>query len=209
MKRKNKVLIIIIFMIVGMTALKFIQSEKIPDDWRLILVNDKHAVPKNYSPQLTQLSNGIYIDSRIYPDLQKMFDDARSDGVYPIVSEGYRTHKQQKQMMKDKITGLVNEGYSEKEAEKFAEKQVAEAGKSEHELGIALDINADTSYSSDEEVYNWLAENAFKYGFILRYPPDKTNITGIDYEPWHYRYVGTDTALEIYSRQITLEEYLS
>ncbi len=209
MKRKNKVLIMIIFIIIGMTVLKFIQSDKVPDDWRLILVNNEHSVPKNYSPQLTQLSNGIYIDSRIYPDLQKMFDDARSDSIYPVVSEGYRTRKQQKQMMKDKITGFVNEGYSEKEAEKLAEKLVAEVGKSEHELGIALDINADPLYSSDEEVYNWLAENAFKYGFILRYPPDREDITGIDYEPWHYRYVGTDTALEIYSRQITLEEYLS
>lgn len=209
MKRKNKVLIMIIFILVGMTALKFSQSGEVPDDWRLILVNNEHSVPKNYSPPLTQLSNGIYIDSRIYPDLQKMFDDARSDGVYPVVSEGYRTRKQQKQMMTDKINSFINEGYSEKEAEKLAKKQVAKVGKSEHELGLALDINADPSYSSDEEVYGWLAENAFKYGFILRYPPDRENITGIDYEPWHYRYVGTDTALEIYSRQITLEEYLS
>lgn len=208
MKRKNKVLIMIIFILVGMTALKFSQSGEVPDDWRLILVNNEHSVPKNYSPPLTQLSNGIYIDSRIYPDLQKMFDDARSDGVYPVVSEGYRTRKQQKQMMTDKINSFINEGYSEKEAEKLAEKLVAKAGKSEHELGLALDINADPSCSSDEEVYGWLAENAFKYGFILRYPPDRENITGIDYEPWHYRYVGTDTALEIYNRQITLEEYL-
>lgn len=138
-----------------------------------------------------------------------MFDDARSDGIYPVVSEGYRTYKQQKQMMTDKINSFINEGYSEKEAKKYAKDWVAEAGRSEHELGIALDINADPSYSSDDEVYNWLAVNACKYGFILRYPPNKENITGIDYEPWHYRYVGTDTALEIYSRQITLEEYLS
>ena len=183
MKRKNKVLIMIIFILVGMTALKFSQSGEVPDDWRLILVNNEHSVPKNYSPPLTQLSNGIYIDSRIYPDLQKMFDDARSDGVYPVVSEGYRTRKQQKQMMTDKINSFINEGYSEKEAEKLAEKLVAKAGKSEHELGLALDINADPSCSSDEEVYGWLAENAFKYGFILRYPPDRENITGIDYEP--------------------------
>lgn len=208
MKRK-KLLIMIIFAVIGITALKFSQYEKITDNWQLILVNSRHSVPKNYSPPLTQLSNGIYIDSRIYPDLQKMFDDARNDGVYPIVSEGYRTRRQQKQMMTDKITDLVNEGYSKKDAKELAEKQVAKAGKSEHELGLALDINADPSYSSDEEVYSWLAENAYKYGFILRYPPDSENITGIKYEPWHYRYVGTDTAPEIYRRQITLEEYLS
>ena len=76
-------------------------------------------------------------------------------------------------------------------------------------LGIALDINADTSVSTNEEVYAWLAENAYKYGFILRYPPGKEDITGIDYEPWHYRYVGIDAALEIYTQQLTLEEYLN
>lgn len=181
---------------------------ELPEDWRLILVNSKNAVPKNYQIELTQLSNGICIDSRIYLDLQQMFDDAREDGVYPVVSEGYRTHEEQQNMMNDKISSFINDGYSEKDAEKFAKEWVAEAGKSEHELGMALDINADTSISADEEVYSWLAENAYKYGFILRYPPDKKYITGIDYEPWHYRYVGTETASEIYSHKVTLEEYL-
>lgn len=198
-----------ILVLIAMSALKFTQYEKSPEDCRLILVNSNHAVPKDYNPELIQLSNGIYINSVIYPDLQRMFDDARSDGIYPIVSEGYRTRKQQKQMMTDKTESFMNEGYSEKEAEKLAEKWVAEVGKSEHETGLAVDINADPSLSSDEEVYKWLSENACKYGFILRYPPDCEDITGIDYEPWHYRYVGTDTALEIYRRQITLEEYLS
>lgn len=178
------------------------------DDWRLILVNSKNAVPKDYKIELTKLSNGIYVDSRIYPDLQQMFDDARNDGVYPVVSEGYRTYEEQQNMMNDKIDSFIYDGYSQNEAQKLAENWVAEAGKSEHELGLALDINADTSISSDEDVYNWLAENAYKYGFIMRYPPDKQYITGIDYEPWHYRYVGTETAYDIYSRQITLEEYL-
>ncbi len=212
MKRKNKILkflIIAIFILAGMATLKFIQPEKIPNDYTIILVNEKHAIPENYNPKLTQLSNGIYIDSKIYPDLQKMFDDARNDGVYPVVSEGYRTHEQQYQMMKDKINSFINEGYSGNEAERLAKNWVAEVGKSEHELGLAVDINADLLYSSDEEVYSWLADNAYKYGFILRYPPDKEDITGIDYEPWHYRYVGIDTALEIYEQQITLEEYLS
>ncbi|MDE5569700.1 MAG: M15 family metallopeptidase [Ruminococcus sp.] len=181
---------------------------EIPEDWRLILVNNKNSIPKDYKIELVQLSNGIYIDSRIYPDLQLMFDDAREDGVYPVAGEGYRTHEEQQNMMNDKIDSFIDEGYSKREAEKLAKDWVAEAGKSEHELGMALDINADISVSSDEEVYSWLAENSYKYGFILRYPPDKKYITGIDYEPWHYRYVGAESALEIYSRQITLEEYL-
>ncbi|MDE6776282.1 MAG: M15 family metallopeptidase [Ruminococcus sp.] len=178
-------------------------------DWRLILVNSSHAVPKGYSPDLMQLSNGIYIDSRIYPDLQNMFDDARADGIYPVVGEGYRTHEQQEDIMQDKINTFIDEGYSKREAEKLAGEWVAEAGKSEHELGLALDINADTSMCTDSDVYEWLAENACKYGFILRYPSGSESITGIDYEPWHYRYVGIDNATEIYNNNITLEEYLS
>lgn len=177
------------------------------DDWRLILVNNDNAIPKDYQVELTQLSNGIYVDSRIYSDLQQMFDDARNEGIYPIVSEGYRTHEEQKNMMQSRVDSYIAEGYSQSEAESLAKEWVAKPGNSEHELGLALDINADPSYSSDYDVYNWLAENAYKYGFILRYPQGKEYITGIDYEPWHYRYVGKEAALEIFNKNITLEEY--
>lgn len=184
-------------------------KQVIPEDWRLILVNSDHYIPKNYQIELYQLSNGVYIDSRIYPDLQQMFDDARNEGIYPIVGEGYRTHEEQQKMMDDKIDSFIIQGYSKKEAKKLAKEWVAEPGTSEHELGIALDINAEKSGSSSNwDVYSWLAENAYKYGFILRYPQSKEYITGIDYEPWHYRYVGKESALEIYTQQITLEEYL-
>ena len=82
-------------------------------------------------------------------------------------------------------------------------------GRSEHQLGLAVDINGDELHSSNDEVYSWLAENAYKYGFILRYPEGKSDITGIEYEPWHYRYVGKEAAAEIFSRSICLEEYLT
>ena len=90
----------------------------------------------------------------------------------------------------------------------MAEQWVAIPGYSEHELGLAVDINADKERSYGEEVYCWLAENAWRYGFILRYPQGKEEITGIDYEPWHYRYVGYEAAKTIYEEDITLEEYL-
>lgn len=184
-------------------------SFKEKDDWRLILVNSDNPIPEDHEIELTWLSNGLYVDSRIYPDLQQMFNDARSDGIYPIVGEAYRTHEEQQNIMQNRINSYLFEGYSQYEAEELAKEWVAEPGKSEHELGIALDINADPAYSSDYEVYDWLAQNAYKYGFILRYPQGKEYITGIDYEPWHYRYVGKETAVEIYNLQITLEEYLS
>ena len=81
-------------------------------------------------------------------------------------------------------------------------------GTSEHQLGIAVDINADTTKSSSDDVYNWLAENAHTYGFIKRYPSNKTDITGVINEPWNYRYVGKEAASKIYSQGICLEEYI-
>lgn len=82
-------------------------------------------------------------------------------------------------------------------------------GTSEHELGIAVDINADTARCSGSKVYSWLAKHAYQYGFIQRYPPEKTAVTGIANEPWHYRYVGKTAAREIYTHGVCLEEYLS
>lgn len=180
----------------------------IEEDWRLILVNASNPIPENYNVDLTELKNGVCVDSRIYPDLQLMFDDARNEGIYPVVGEGYRTYEEQADMMRSKINSYINEGYSLGEAEDLAEDYVAKPGTSEHELGIALDINADKTLCSNEEVYDWLYENAYRYGFVLRYPSGKENITGIDYEPWHYRYVGHEAAEEIYNSGLTLEEYL-
>lgn len=177
-------------------------------DWNLIVVNHWNEIPDNYSVTLTELSNGQKVDSRIYPDLQEMFDDARAEGIYPIVREGYRTEKEQQTTFDDKVRAYMNEGYSEQKAGELTQEWVALPGTSEHQLGIAVDINADKTRSTNEEVYAWLAQNAYKYGFILRYPQGKEDITGTDYEPWHYRYVGKEVAEEIYNAQICLEEYM-
>ena len=136
-----------------------------------------------------------------------MFDAARKDGIYPVVWEGYRTYEEQQKILDDKIKAYINEGYSQSRAERTAKEWVALPGTSEHQLGIAVDINADKSKSSNDEVYTWLAANAHNYGFILRYPQGKQEITGTSYEPWHYRYVGVEVAREIYERGICLEEY--
>lgn len=177
--------------------------------WELVLVNADHPLPEDWETELVTLKNGVSVDARVYPELQEMFDAMRSDGIYPIAGEGYRTHEMQEQMMADKVSAFREEGYSRKEAEALAKEWVAEPGTSEHELGIALDINADKSRSDNEEVYAWLAEHAYTYGFILRYPEGAEEITGIDYEPWHYRYVGKEAAAEIYQQGVTLEEYVA
>ena len=176
--------------------------------WNLILVNRDSYIPDDYQVELTELSNGKKVDSRIYPELQEMFNDARAQGYGLFVREGYRTQEEQQQLMNEKIEAYENEGKSKSEAKKLAEQWVAIPGTSEHQLGIAVDINADTTKSSSDDVYKWLEENAHTYGFIKRYPSNKTDITGVINEPWHYRYVGKEVASEIYSQGICLEEYI-
>lgn len=177
--------------------------------WCLTLVNKWNPMKTDGSEiETVQLSNGERVAMRIYPQLQSMFDAARENGVYPIVASGYRTRSEQEELYYDKIAAYKAEGYSEAEAKEAAELWVAIPGTSEHQLGLAVDINADGIRSAGQEVYDWLAQNAYKYGFIHRYPSDKTEITGVANEPWHYRYVGVEAAAEIHSQGICLEEYL-
>ena len=163
-------------------------TAEIPKNRFLILVNSKNKIPENYEPELTELSN--------------------AEGIYPVVGEGYRTSSEQQRMLDDKIRAFEKKGYSEKRARAMAEEWVAVPGTSEHELGLAVDINADKDNSSNDEVYEWLYENAYRYGFILRYPIGKTSVTGIDYEPWHYRYVGADYSEKIAESGLCFEEWL-
>ena len=176
-------------------------------EWNLILVNQGNPLPEAFSIQFTELSNGQRVDSRIYPELQAMFDAARASGIYPFVRDGYRTHEEQIELFEDKVMSFMQDGYNRKKAEKLAKDWVAIPGTSEHELGLAVDINAERVLSENADVYLWLQEHAWEYGFILRYPKGKEDVTGIDYEPWHYRYVGKDAAKEIIENEITLEEY--
>lgn len=175
--------------------------------WNLVLVNAEYSLPKSWDGELTELGNGQRVDARIYPELQRMFDDMRAQGAYPVVASGYRSREEQQDEMDGKVAELIAQGFSRSEAKEEALKWVAAAGHSEHQTGLAVDINADGVNSTGEEVYGWLAANAWEYGFILRYPADKTEITGTAYEPWHYRYVGRDAAQNIYQSGLCLEEY--
>lgn len=179
------------------------------DGWMQLLVNSSNAIPDGYAPtELTELSNGQSVDKRIYPSLQSMFDDARAQGVYPVVSSGYRTAKQQQSEMDDKIQEYIDDGKSEDEARTLAATYVAQVGYSEHEAGLAIDIVAKANKSDDDTVWAWMKEHCAEYGFILRYPEGKEGVTGMSYEPWHFRYVGVEAAQKIMGAGITLEEYL-
>ncbi len=186
----------------------FRQTAAAEHGWNLILVNRDHAVSPDYEVELVTLRNGQQVDRRIYPDLQEMFDAMRADGIYPIVASGYRTEQKQRQLLNDKIGEYEEKGYSRWRARKKALAWVSRPGTSEHQLGIAVDINQEDSRSTARQVYGWLEKNAHLYGFICRYPGEKAAITGVSNEPWHYRYVGREAAGQIRKQGICLEEYL-
>ena len=187
---------------------KFEKTAKLDNGWNLILVNSEYKVPKNLDIEFMELNNGEKVDSRIYPELQQMFDDMRAQGLTPVVASGYRTAEYQQELLNEKIDSLLAEGYSESAAKTEAETWIAEPGHSEHHTGLAIDINSGDDGSTTQQMYDWLACNAWQYGFIYRYPADKTEITKISPEPWHYRYVGRDTAEIIYEQGLSLEEYI-
>lgn len=179
------------------------------DEWNLMLVNRWNPIPEGFETELTELRDGHSIDSRAYPDLQEMFDDARAEGIRPYIYSSYRTTEIQQQLFEDEIATYRNQGYSYEEAKEIAQTWVAIPGTSEHQIGLALDITSENQEAQDPSVvWEWLEQNSYKYGFIVRYPEDKTKITGICYEPWHFRYVGKDAAKEIHEKGVCLEEYL-
>lgn len=176
-------------------------------EWALLLVNPEHPIGEYIPPELTTLSNGVQIDTRIYPALQAMYDAMYAFGYAPFTREDFRTFEDQQAIMETRIARHMAEGYTAEGAKAQAEKYVAAPGKSEHQTGLAVDINA--SDGNTWPMYNWLSQHAYEYGFIMRYPQGSESITGYQYEPWHYRYVGKEAAAEITGKGITLEEYLS
>ena len=172
------------------------------EDWRFILVNPWYILPEEYNEVVTSsLPNGESVDSRCYADLMQMLADCTSAGGNPVVCSSYRPHMKQVALFDQQVESLVSAG------------RTREEGTSEHEIGLAVDI-CDYDYQNlddaqaDTPTQKWLMKHSWEYGFILRYPVNKSNITGIIYEPWHYRYVGKEAAREITEKGICLEEYL-
>ena len=194
---------------------KAIDYESLP--WNLKLVNFEHALDETFEPaELSEVDNGYAADSRIADATKKMIADARSkDNVRIIALSAYRDYDYQMELFENKVQRLQQEkGYSVGKAREEAKTVVAYPGTSEHQLGLALDLVDARHVKLDESqentaAYKWLYEHCAEYGFIVRYPNGKTDITGIIYEPWHFRYVGVEAATYIMEHNITLEEYLS
>ena len=171
--------------------------------WNLRLVNRSNPIPTDYELELAEVPGGEQVDARIYEPLMDLLEAAEAEGLGPIVVAGYRTGDTQQRILDEAVADYMAQGYTQEEAQALAEEWVAVPGCSEHQLGIAVDING-----AVYDIYPWLAEHSWKYGFILRYPENKVEITGCQPEEWHFRYVGNDAAKEIYESGQCLEEYL-
>ncbi len=188
----------------------------VEDNWYLILINEKNPInddfqfpKKEMENELTSDGDAVIVDERIIPYLAQMLEDARNDGLTPVITSAYRTMEHQQRIMDDYISDYLYWGYSQEDAEAEAKKWVAIPGTSEHHSGLAVDISSVNSSIQDPYyIWSWLEDNAHKYGFILRYTEENQEITGVNPEPWHFRFVGIEDATEIYNNGLTLEEYL-
>ena len=184
----------------------------------ILVVNPWNYLPEGYEPDLVELGlsisvEGSMVDRSCYDALLSMISDCNKECPEVCVVSSYRTMEYQTNSYNKKVNSYLNLGYSEEDAKKEAATIIAVPGTSEHQLGLAVDIVDTRLWALEEEqedlpAQKWLMENSWKYGFILRYPKNKINVTGIIYEPWHYRYVGLEVAQELHNSGLTLEEYL-
>lgn len=185
------------------------------DDWQLILINKQHFIPDDYTfpkDNIKTLNGILQCDSRILDDYNAMLEAAKADGITLKTCSPYRDLEHQQELFDAKMSYYTRQGLSYIKAFQLSSRTVTYPSASEHRLGLALDIVCDTHKNLTEDFADtdagiWLAQNSYKYGFILRYPKEKEYITGIKYEPWHFRYVGVDAATVITQRGMTLEEF--
>ena len=181
-------------------------------DWKIMLVNKQHPIPDDYEFPLGTISGTMRCDERIIAPLLEMMRAANADGVALIICSPYRDRDRQTMLFNNKVSRYMEGGMNYMEAYNLASQAVTVPGSSEHQIGLAIDIITEGYSSLDEGFGNtragkWLADNSYKFGFILRYPAGKENITSIEFEPWHFRYVGVDAATVIHENGICLEEF--
>lgn len=175
------------------------------NDNNLMLVNKYYYLTEDYTPDdlitlTAKYNTGVNSQMRkqAADAFMEMSDAATLDNIIIKNASAYRSYQYQVNLY-DK--------YVERDGKQAADTYSARAGFSEHQTGLATDINQIDNDFENTDAFKWLQNNAYKYGFILRFPKDKENITGYQYEPWHYRYVGKDVAKQITEENITLEEY--
>ena len=194
-------------------ALQNLEIDSKVTDWDLMLVNKENEIPEDYHFDLQEVEGTHKVDTRIVEPLKQMLTDARKQGLKPIICSSYRSNATQTSLFEQKLRQYRNLGYENLEAKQKAGYWVTPPRTSEHEVGLAVDIVSINYQNLDEgqertAVQKWLMQNCNNYGFILRYPTHKKEITKINYEPWHYRYVGIENAKFITEKGLCLEEYI-
>ena len=191
-----------------------IEEKQIINDELLTLVNYKNKIPDDWKVDLVSLNDQQSIDQRAYQELKNMLNDAKKEGLNIIVCSSYRTYDKQKELFVNKVKEYLKEGYGYNEAQEAASMWVAKPNTSEHQLGLAVDLVSKKNQRLDDSQertaeQQWLIKNWWRYGFILRYPSNKSDLTKVGYEPWHYRFVGKEHAKKITEQGVCLEEYLN
>ncbi len=182
------------------------------DDFRIMLVNKQHPIPEDYEFPLGTIKGDLRCDERIIEDLLDMMQAAKDANVDLVICSPYRDYSRQTLLFEKKIQNYMKRGMSYMDAYKISSQSVTAPNASEHQMGLAIDFYSSTYNKlnagfGDTETGKWLAAHAYEYGFILRYPLGKEYITGIEFEPWHFRYVGEQAAKIITESEITLEEF--
>lgn len=178
------------------------------DDPLLVLVGPKVKIPDDFNASPTDY-DGVMVSSFIYSAIDKLLKDGRAAGAELWLASGYRDQGEQGRLLDEGIQNRMDDyGMTYDEARENALNSFTEPGYSEHHTGLSVDFNDVSHDFCESDSYEWLNENCWKYGFIQRYPPEKTDITGIIYEPWHYRYVGKAHAEAMHQMNLCFEEYI-
>jgi D-alanyl-D-alanine carboxypeptidase len=179
------------------------------EKWYLTLINSSYRISDSYVPDLVYVcGSGERLDRKVAEHYEAMYNAAKQDGVDLVPCSGYRSYERQEINYNNKVSFYESQGYSHEDAKVKAATIIMPPGSSEHNLGYAMDIVCVDEWFEDTAEFKWLTENAADYGFIMRYPKDKQDITKVIYEPWHWRYVGVELAKELKDSGLVLEEYM-
>ena len=179
------------------------------DDWRLTLANYDNLLPEDFTVKVSNIDKTRQFDSRAIDELNDMMNAMKKDGVTNVwVQSAYRSVARQKELYDNSVKKYIQQGKSQEEAEKLTDEYINKPGSSDHNLGLAVDFNYVDNKFEKLDGFKWLKNNAENYGFVLRYPKDKEDITKIAYESWHWRYVGVEHAKKMNDLNMCLEEYI-
>lgn len=188
------------------------------EDWALYVIGNKNPLPENFIVETKTVTGERTLDSRCADYAIEMLNAAAEQNVGLFVTSSYRSVQKQAENLESYINTLISQGYSQEEAKIQAEKEIALPGRSEHNAGLAMDIVSSDYWSTHDDLdesfeklpqFDWLIENSWKYGFVLSYPKGKEDITGIIYEPWHYRFVGLKHAEKMHEVYESTGEFLT